>query len=163
MSQWDEYNILPKRFIDLDHSVLDEELSDPENNVYEFKEKVYFDDTANKFPLGKLKWARKTDNLQSGGILSKRKVYGYVPVDIQKHRILPEPFDASNVDENSHIVYIDGLLCYVPYDKLAQKRLREIKKADSNLADALSTYEDKLHEVGGQLDEEARRKLGLDF
>jgi len=161
MSQWDEYNILPKRFIDLGKSVLDEKNSDPKKGIYEFQEKVYFDDTVNKFPLGKLKWARKTDNLKSGGILSKRKVYGYVPVKIPDHGILPEPFDSSNIDENEHVVYVDGLLCYVPYDKLAMKRLREIKKADGNLSEVFSTYEDRLKEAGGQIDDETKEKFGL--
>jgi hypothetical protein len=82
-------------------------------------------------------------------------------VDIKRHRILPEPFDAENIDENEHVVYIDGLLCYVPYDKLAKKRLREIRKADVNLNDVFASYDERTREMGVQLDDETKEKFGL--
>jgi hypothetical protein len=160
MAEFDEFNIIPKRFIDLEKSTLSAD-ADPENLKFEFDDKVYFDTDSNKFPLGVVKWARKTDNIKSGGILSKRKVYGYIPVNILEHKILPEPFDASNVDENNHVVYVDALLCYVPYDKLAMKRLREITKSDQRLKDALGNFEDKLKEAGGELDERMKETLGI--
>jgi hypothetical protein len=159
MSEFDEYNIIPKRFIDLKNSELDKEKSDPEKYVYVFKHKVYFDKKDNKPPFGYLKWARKTKHLQSGGILTKRSRYGYFPVNVEEHQCLPEPFDISNIDENGHIVYVDALLCAVPYEKLAKKRYREVTRSDRDLRATFSNFDDALKESNAELDPEEREKL----
>lgn len=161
MSEWDDYNILPKRFIDLNKSVLDDEKSDTENGVYVFKEKVYYNQVENPFPGGVIKWGRKTDRLQSAGIFQKLQRFGYYKIRIDEHKILPEPFSKMNIDENGDIVYVDGLLCAITYYDYVKKRKREIEKADQNLAVTKANYDTVLDKYGAELSKEEKEMLEI--
>jgi len=145
--------------IDLKKSELDEELSKPEAYKYVFKKKVYFDKT--NHPPYVLKWARKTDNLKSAGILTKLVRYGYFPIEPNEHGILPDPFSLANIDENGHIVYIDGLLCGIEYEKYIAKRKREIGTSDAAAKAKLTQFEEQVRDAGGAIDDEIREFIGL--
>lgn len=161
MGEWDDYKNLPQRFIDLRKSVLDEEQSDVKKNIYKFKEKTYYNKVENPFPGGVFKWGRKTDNIKSAGIFSKLQRYGYYKINIQEHQVLPEPFSPINVDESGDVVYVDGLLCAIPYYDLAKKRKREVEKADRNLQVSKLNFEKMLGDYGAQLSAEDKEKLNI--
>lgn len=156
--------LLPDVFtdmIDLKNSVLDEEASDPENYKYVFKKKVFFDQSTNRPPFV-LKWAgRKTKNLKSAGILSKVARYGFFPIEPNKHGVLPEPFTRENIDENGHVVYIDGILCGIEYEKYIEKRKREIASSSRAAANTLKEFEEKVRDAGGVIDDEMRDFIGI--
>ena len=160
MSQWDELNILPKRFIDMRNSELDKEKSDPEKNIYVFKSKVYYDKTDNKFPHGYLPyWGRKTQNLHSAGRPDKLVRFGWFPLNIKEHQVLPEPFAPQNIDENGNFVYVDGILGSIPYEKLTMKRWREVSKGHSDLKSKFSQFDDMLKEAGAEMEDSQREKF----
>lgn len=161
MTQFNDYNIIPKRFIDLNKSELDEEKSNPKNGEYVFKKKVYYNKVENPFPGGVIKWGRKTDNLQSAGIFQKLQRYGYYKIRIDEHKILPEPFSKLNIDENGDIVYVDALLCAVPYYDYIKKRKREIEAADQSLVVSRKNFDKVLAEHGAQLTPEEKEKLEI--
>jgi hypothetical protein len=144
--------------IDLTSSTLDEEKSDMKNYKYVFKKKVFFDDT-NKPPYV-LKWARKTDNLKSAGVLTKLARYGYFAIDPNEHGILPEPFTHENIDENGHVVYIDGLLCGIEYEKYIEKRKREIHASTRSAESTKKEMESLVIDAGGVIDDEMREFIG---
>ena len=145
--------------IDLKNSVLDEKLSKPEAYKYVFKKKVYFDKT--NHPPYVLKWARKTDNMKSAGILTKLSRFGYFPIEPNIHGILPDPFSLANIDENGHIVYIDGLLCGVEYEKYIAKRKKEIGSSDKAARSKLTEFENQVRNSGGVIDDEMREFIGI--
>jgi hypothetical protein len=145
--------------VDLRNSILDERASDPKKHKYVFKKKVFFDKT--NPPPYVLKWARKTDNLKSAGILTKMARFGYFPIDPNIHGILPDPFTANNIDENGHVVYIDGLLCGIEFEKYIAKRKREIGASDAGLKAKLSQFEEQVKEAGGVIDDEMREFMGI--
>ena len=145
--------------IDLNHSVLDEELSEPEKYKYVFIKKVYFDKT--NYPPYVLKWARKTDNLKSAGILTKMRRFGYFPIEPNIHGILPDPFSVENIDENGHVVYIDGLLCGIEFEDYIAKRRRETASSNEALKAKLSQFESQVREAGGEIDDEIREFMGI--
>jgi len=138
--------------IDLKQSVLDEKLSDPKKYKYVFKHKVFFD-AMNKPPYV-LKWARKTDNLKSAGILTKLQRFGYFPIEPNVHGILPDPFTHENIDENGHLVYIDGLLCGIEYEKYIAKREHEIQASTRSAEATKREMESLVREAGGVVDDE---------
>lgn len=145
--------------IDLKNSVLDEKMSKPEVYKYVFKKKVFFDKT--NHPPYVLKWARKTDNLKSAGILTKMVRFGYFPIEPNIHGILPDPFSIANIDENGHLVYIDGLLCGIEYEKYIAKRKREIGTSNAAARAKLTEFEDQVKEAGGVIDDEMREFMGI--
>ena len=67
MSEHDDYNTIPKKFIDLRKSVLDKEQSDPEKNIYVFKKKTYYNTVENPFPGGVIR--RQKTKTQHGNHL----------------------------------------------------------------------------------------------
>ena len=138
--------------IDLNNSILDEELSDVPKHKYVFKKKVMFDKT--NLPPYVLKWARKTDNLKSAGLLVKLQRYGYFPIEPSVHGILPDPFTQDNIDESGHVVYIDGLLCGVEYEKYIEKRGRETKKSQDSIKAKKTEFLKLVDDAGGRVDSE---------
>ena len=140
--------------IDLKQSTLDEERSDVKKYKYVFIEKIYFD-KMNKPPYV-LKWARKTDNLKSAGILTKLQRFGYFPIEPNVHGILPDPFTHENIDENGHVVYIDGLLCGLEYEKYIAKRKHEILSSTRSAEATKKEMENLVKDAGGRIDDEMK-------
>ena len=140
--------------IDLKRSTLDKEKSDIKKFKYVFKDKVYFDDSHK--PPYVLKWARKTDNLKSAGILTKLARYGYFAIEPNVHGILPDPFTHENVDENGHLVYIDGLLCGIEYEKYIAKRKHEIMRSTRSAEKTKQEMEKLVKDAGGVIDDQMR-------
>ena len=136
--------------IDLNNSILDTEKSDVSKHKYVFKKKVMFDKT--NLPPYVLKWARKTDNLKSAGLLVKLQRYGYFAIEPEVHGILPDPFCQENIDENGHVVYIDGLLCGIEYEKYIEKRGRETRKGAQQVKAKKAEFLKMVDDAGGQID-----------
>jgi hypothetical protein len=145
--------------IDLNNSILDEDLSDRAKHKYVFKKKVFFDKT--NYPPYVLKWARKTDNLKSAGILTKMRRFGYFPIEPNVHGILPDPFSPENIDENGHVVYIDGLLCGIEFENYIAKRRRETASSNAAVRAKLAQFEEQVKAAGGVIDDEMRDFMGI--
>ena len=130
-----------------------------EKHIYRFKNKVYFDKT--NHPPYVLKWARKTDNLKSAGVLTKLVRFGYFPIEPNIHGILPDPFSIANIDENGHLVYIDGLLCGIEYEKYIAKRKHEIGTSNAAARAKFAEFENQVKDAGGVIDDEMRDFMGI--